>query len=100
MTIRINHRQEMAPDLTLVHGGRALTAVQREMHDIPIMFAEVSDSGQRRNLCKLGALAGNVTGLTVFEGSSIGKLAGRLKAVAPDIPPGAMIGQLPAPRVQ
>ena len=33
----------MAPDLILVHGGRALTAVQREMHDIPIVFAGVSD---------------------------------------------------------
>jgi hypothetical protein len=96
MTIRINHCQEMAPGLTLVHGGRALTAVQREMHDIPIMFAGVSVSGQRRNRCKLGASAGNVTGFTVFEGSSIGKLAGLLKAVAPDIPPGPMIGQLPA----
>jgi hypothetical protein len=30
MRTRINHRQEMAPDLTLVHRGRDLSAVQRE----------------------------------------------------------------------
>jgi hypothetical protein len=37
--------------------------VQREMHDIPIMFTGVSVSGQRRNRCKLGALGGNVIGV-------------------------------------
>jgi putative ABC transport system substrate-binding protein len=81
----------MAPDLILVHGGRALAAVQREMHGIPIVFAGVSDPIRDGIVASLAHPGGNVTGFTLFEGSSIGKLAGLLKAVAPGITRVALI---------
>jgi putative ABC transport system substrate-binding protein len=81
----------LAPEVILVHGSRALVAVQREMHGIPIVFAGVPDPVSSGFVASLARPGGNVTGFTTFEGSSIGKLADLLKEVAPGITRVAMI---------
>jgi putative ABC transport system substrate-binding protein len=81
----------LAPEVILVHGNRALAAVQREMHGIPIVFAGVPDPVSSGFVASLARPGGNVTGFTTFEGSNIGKLAGLLKEIAPGITRVAMI---------
>ena len=81
----------LAPEVILVHGNRALAAVQREMHGIPIVFAGVPDPVSSGFVASLARPGGNVTGFTTFEGSNIGKLADLLKEVAPGITRVAMI---------
>jgi putative ABC transport system substrate-binding protein len=81
----------LAPEVILVHGSRALAAVQREMHETPIVFAGVPDPVSSGFVASLARPGGNVTGFTTFEGSSIGKLANLLKEVAPGITRVAMI---------
>jgi putative ABC transport system substrate-binding protein len=80
-----------APDLTLVHGTRALEAVQREMRGVPIVFASIPDPVSSGITAGLAHPGGNVTGFTTFDGSSAGKLAGLLKEVAPSITRVALI---------
>jgi putative ABC transport system substrate-binding protein len=74
-----------APELILVHGNRALDAAQKAMRGVPIVFAAVTDPVRSGIVPSLAHPAGNVTGFTVFEGSSAGKLASLLKEVAPSI---------------
>ena len=74
-----------APDLILVNGNRALAAVQRETHDIPIVFAAVSDPVASKQVESLARPGGNATGFTSFEGSKADKLAEVLKEIAPSI---------------
>jgi putative ABC transport system substrate-binding protein len=81
----------LAPEVILVHGNRALAAVQREMHGIPIVFSGVSDPVSSGIVASLSRPGGNVTGFTTFEGSNIGKLAGLLKEIAPGITRVALI---------
>jgi putative ABC transport system substrate-binding protein len=81
----------LAPEVILVHGSRALAAVQREMHETPIVFAGVPDPVSSGFVASLARPGGNVTGFTTFEGSNIGKLANLLKEVAPGITRVAMI---------
>jgi putative ABC transport system substrate-binding protein len=75
----------LAPELILVHGNRALDAVQQEMRGTPIVFAGVGDPIRSGIVASLARPGGNITGFTTFEGSSIGKLAGLLKEIAPSI---------------
>jgi putative tryptophan/tyrosine transport system substrate-binding protein len=75
----------LAPELILVHGNRALDAVQQEMRGTPIVFAGVGDPIRSGIVASLARPGGNITGFTTFEGSSIGKLAGLLKEIAPGI---------------
>jgi putative ABC transport system substrate-binding protein len=81
----------LAPEVMLVHGSRALAAVQREMHETPIVFAGVPDPVTLGFVASLARPGGKVTGFTTFEGSNIGKLADLLKEVAPGIDRVAMI---------
>jgi putative ABC transport system substrate-binding protein len=76
---------EMAPDLILVHGSRALAAVQRQTRHIPIVFASVPDPVASKQVESLARPGGNATGFTTFEGSRAGKLAEVLKDTAPGI---------------
>ena len=79
------------PDVILVHGRRALRAVQRRKHDIPIVFAALADPvgiGVVESLARPGA---NVTGFTTFEGSPVAKLVQALKEIAPGIARVALI---------
>jgi putative tryptophan/tyrosine transport system substrate-binding protein len=73
------------PDLILVHGNRALAAVQRETHDIPIVFAAVADPVDYRQVESLARPGGNATGFTIFVGPMLGKLTQILKEIAPDV---------------
>jgi putative ABC transport system substrate-binding protein len=75
----------MTPDVIVVHGSRALTAVRQETDRIPIIFASVSDpvaSGYVKSLARPG---GNVTGITVYSGTPSPKLLEWLKQIAPNI---------------
>jgi putative ABC transport system substrate-binding protein len=74
-----------APELILVHGTRALGAVQQEMRGVPIVFAGLPDPVRSGFTTSLAHPGGNVTGFTIFDGSSVGKLASLLKEVAPGI---------------
>jgi putative ABC transport system substrate-binding protein len=82
----------MAPDLILVHGNRALAAVQLETSAIPIVFAATADPVDSRQVESLARPGGNATGFTTFEGSSVGKLTELLKEIAPGIVRVALIG--------
>jgi putative tryptophan/tyrosine transport system substrate-binding protein len=82
---------EFAPELILVHGNRALSAVQKEMRGVPILFAGISDPVSSGFVANLAHPGGNITGFTVFEGSNVGKLASLLKEVAPGITRVALI---------
>jgi putative ABC transport system substrate-binding protein len=81
----------LAPDVILVHANRALAAVQREMHDTPIVFAGMLDPVRSGIVANLARPGGNITGFTTFEGSNIGKLAGLLKEITPGITRVALI---------
>jgi putative ABC transport system substrate-binding protein len=80
-----------APELILVHGNRALNAVQKGIRGLPIVFAGISDPVSSGIMASLAHPGGNVTGFTVFDGSSVGKLASLLKEVAPGITRVALI---------
>jgi putative ABC transport system substrate-binding protein len=80
-----------APELILVHGGRALGAVQKQMPAVPIVFAGLPDPVSAGIVASLAHPGGNITGFTVFEGSSTGKLASLIKEVAPGITRVALI---------
>jgi putative tryptophan/tyrosine transport system substrate-binding protein len=73
------------PDLILVHGNRALAAVQRETHDIRIVFAAVADAVDFKQVESLARPGGNATGFTIFAGPMLGKLTKILKEIAPDV---------------
>jgi putative ABC transport system substrate-binding protein len=80
-----------APELILVHGNRALDAVQKEMRGVPIVFAGIPDPVSSGIIASLAHPGGNVTGFTVYDGSSVGKLASLLKEVAASITSVALI---------
>jgi putative ABC transport system substrate-binding protein len=75
----------LKPDVVLVHGRRALSAVQRKNPDMPVVFAALADpvgTGAVQSLARPGA---NVTGFAIFEGSPVGKVVEALKEMAPRV---------------
>jgi len=71
----------MHPDVIVVHGGRALTAVNREPRRIPIVFAYQADPVATGVVESLGRPGGNVTGFTTFDGAP--KYIEALREIAP-----------------
>jgi putative tryptophan/tyrosine transport system substrate-binding protein len=74
-----------APELILVHGIRALDAVQKEMRGVPIVFAAIPDPVGSGVIASLAHPGGTVTGFVAFDGLIVGKLASLLKEIAPNI---------------
>ena len=75
----------MKPDVIVVHGSQALTAVHRETNRIPILFASVSDPVASGYVASLARPGGNVTGFSNYSGAPSPKLLETLKDVARDI---------------
>jgi hypothetical protein len=75
----------------LVHGIRAVAAVQQEMLGTPIVFASVPDPVSSGIGASLAHPGGDITGFTAFGGSNTGKLAGLLKEMAPGITRAALL---------
>jgi len=73
------------PDVIVVHGARALTAVHNETDRIPIIFASVTDPVATGHVTSLARPGGNVTGFTNYSGLPSPKLLEALKEIAPDI---------------
>jgi ABC-type uncharacterized transport system substrate-binding protein len=75
----------LRPDVILAHTTAVTAALQRETHNIPIVFVNVSDpigSGFIANLARPG---GNITGVLHYEPGIVGKWLGLLKEIAPDL---------------
>jgi putative tryptophan/tyrosine transport system substrate-binding protein len=75
----------LQPDLLLGHTTTTTTALQKQTHTIPIIFAFVSDpigSGLVTNFPHPG---GNVTGFMVMEPTMAGKWLELLKEIAPRV---------------
>ncbi len=73
------------PDVILGISPLALQPLMQETRDIPIVFTQVADplgAGLVESLARPG---GNLTGFTVAEFSTFGKLLELLKEIAPDI---------------
>src|SRR5947209_5166106 len=56
----------MSPDVVVVHGSQALTAVRRETNKIPILFASISDPVAAGFVDSLAKPGGNITGLANY----------------------------------
>jgi len=75
----------MMPDVIVVHGPRALTAVRQWTDHIPIVFASVSDPLSSGYVASLARPGGNVTGFAVYVGVPAPKLLQMLVEIAPNV---------------
>ena len=73
----------MIPDVIVVHGSRALTAVRQETDRVPILFASVADPVAAGYVASLAKPGGNITGFTIYVGLPAPKLLETLKEIAP-----------------
>ena len=80
-----NELVAMNPDVIVVNGGRALTAVNREPRRIPIVFAALADPVATGVVESLARPGGNVTGFTIFDGASAPKHIEALREIAPGL---------------
>jgi putative ABC transport system substrate-binding protein len=73
----------LSPDVILVSSALALQPLLQETRIIPIVFTQVADPVSSGFVASLAHPGGNLTGFTVAEFSTFGKLAEVLKNVAP-----------------
>jgi putative ABC transport system substrate-binding protein len=73
------------PDVILVSTALALQPLLLETRSIPIVFTQIADPLGAGLVASLARPAGNVTGFTVAEFATFGKLLEVLKEVAPDV---------------
>src|SRR5262249_30922644 len=67
------------PDVILAHTTLVTTALQRESHEIPIVFINLSDPIGSGFVASLAHPAGNLTGLLLYEEGITGKWLAMLK---------------------
>jgi putative ABC transport system substrate-binding protein len=75
----------MIPDVIVVHGSQALTAVRQETDSIPILFASIADPVASGYVASLARPGGNVTGFSNYAGAPTPKLLEALKEAAPSV---------------
>ena len=75
----------LSPDLILVQGNPALTALRQTTSTVPCVFVQVSDPVDSGFVKSLAHPGGNLTGFTNFEPEMGGKWLQVLKENAPDI---------------
>ena len=75
----------LAPDVILVSGNPAVSALMESTRTIPIVFTWVSDSVGSGFVASLAHPGGNVTGFHKFEPSLGGKWLEVLKEIAPGL---------------
>jgi putative tryptophan/tyrosine transport system substrate-binding protein len=71
------------PDVIIAVGTPAARALQRETRTIPIVFVVVSDPVGAGLVSSLSRPGGNITGLSIAEGTFGGKLLTLLNGIAP-----------------
>jgi putative ABC transport system substrate-binding protein len=76
---------ELKPDVILVAGRRAVSALQQATRSIPVIFAGFSDPVEQGVVSSLARPGGNFTGFSNLEVSVIGKMLETLKEIAPKI---------------
>jgi putative tryptophan/tyrosine transport system substrate-binding protein len=75
----------LSPDAILVNTALALQPLMRETRTIPIIFTQMSDPVSSGFVASLARPGGNVTGFTVAEFVTFGKLLETLKEIAPQV---------------
>jgi ABC-type uncharacterized transport system substrate-binding protein len=73
------------PDVILVSSALALQPLMHETRGIPIVFTQIADPIGAGLVASLARPGGNITGFTVAEFSTFGKLLEVLKEVAPHV---------------
>src|SRR6516165_3373990 len=81
----------LSPDVVVVQSTAPTAAFQRESRNIPIVFALVGDPIGAGFIANLARPGGNLTGLTLYEGSVAGKWLAMLKEIAPRVTRAAFI---------
>jgi putative ABC transport system substrate-binding protein len=71
------------PDVIFAMPTPAVAALQRESHEIPIVFAAVADPIGSGFIASLPRPGGNITGVMQYEPSVTGKWLAMLKEIAP-----------------
>ncbi len=77
--------EKSKPDVILVNGTPALSAVARETPSIPIVFVNVADPVTSGLVASLAKPGGNITGFTNFEFAMSSKWLELLKEVSPGL---------------
>jgi putative ABC transport system substrate-binding protein len=85
LRVMANDLVNMDPDVVVVHGSQALTAVRRVTDKIPILFASISDPVAAGFVDSLAKPGGNITGFANYSGPPSPKLLEVLKEVSPSI---------------
>ncbi len=75
----------LQPDVILVGSTLALQPLLQETRSIPIVFTQITDPVGAGLIASLARPGGNLTGFTVAEFSTFGKLLEVLKEVAPHV---------------
>jgi putative ABC transport system substrate-binding protein len=73
----------LQPDVIFGMPTPAVTALQRETHEIPIVFAGLADPVGSGFIASLPRPGGNITGVMQYEASVAGKWLSMLKDIAP-----------------
>ena len=81
----------LSPDVVVVQSTAPTAAFRRESRNIPIVFALVGDPIGAGFIANLARPGGNLTGLTLYEGSIAGKWLAMLKEIAPRVTRAAFI---------
>jgi len=76
---------ELEPDVFVAHGTPAVSALQKQTRNIPIVFVQVTDPIGAGFITNLAHPGGNITGFTTYEPSMVGKWGEMLKEMAPAI---------------
>jgi putative ABC transport system substrate-binding protein len=75
----------LAPDVVLVNGASALSALLGVTRSVPIVFTQVSDPVGAGHVASLARPGGNATGFAAFEYGMSGKWLELLKQIAPGV---------------
>jgi putative ABC transport system substrate-binding protein len=75
----------LQPDVILSQSSPATSALQRETHTIPIVFAGVADPIGSGFVASLAQPGGNITGFLLFEASITGKWLAMLRDMVPAV---------------
>src|SRR6516165_6334079 len=75
----------LTPDVVVVQSTAPTDAFRRESRNIPIVFALVGDPVGAGFIANLARPGGNLTGLTLYEGSVAGKWLAMVKEIDPRV---------------
>src|SRR6266478_499918 len=81
----------LQPDVIFAMPTPAVAALQRETHEIPIVFAALADPIGSGFIASLPRPGGNITGVMQYEPSVTGKWLAMLKKIAPSLERAAFV---------